>query len=123
MADGEYEIRALTECSGDATNRPGYSQVIKGKIDRQPPRLLGVPQPSDGVYHVGDEISFTFNQAINCNKLIQADINNANNVGLYYNNTLIDVKITCHDNKIVLDPTFDNEYFENKILRAETSQY
>ena len=119
LADGEYEIRALTECSGDAANRPGYSQVIKGKIDRQPPRLLGVPQPSDGVYHVGDEISFTFNQAINCNKLIQADINNANNVGLYYNNTLIDVKITCHDNKIVLDPTFDNEYFENKILRAE----
>lgn len=119
LADGEYEIRALTECSGDAVNRPGYSRVIRGKIDRQPPKLLGVPQPSDGVLHVGDEISFTFNQPINCNKLIQADINNANNVGLYYNSTLIDVDITCHDNKIVLDPTFDNEYFENKILRVE----
>lgn len=119
LADGEYEIRALTECSGDAANRPGYSQVIRGRIDRQPPQLLGVPQPSDGVYHVGDEISFTFNQPINCNKLIQADINSPNNVGLYYNNTLIDVEITCHDNKIVLNPTFDNEFFENKILRAE----
>ncbi|MBK9335626.1 MAG: hypothetical protein IPM98_03150 [Lewinellaceae bacterium] len=34
-------------------------------------------------------------------------------------NQLIDVAITCFENKITLDPTFNNEYFENRILRAE----
>jgi len=121
LADGPYEIRAIAVCTGDATDRPGYSQVIKGKIDREPPSLLGVPQPSDGVYHVGDEISFTFNQHVNCDKLIQADILNANNVGLYDATTdqLIDVDVTCFENKIILDPNFDNKFFENRILRAE----
>ncbi|HSF88925.1 MAG TPA: T9SS type A sorting domain-containing protein, partial [Saprospiraceae bacterium] len=121
LSDGPYEIRAVTVCSGDATDRPGYSQVIKGRIDREPPSLVGVPQPSDGVYQVGDEISFTFNQPVNCSKLIQADLQNPNNVGLYdaTTNTLIDANITCVDNKIVIDPIFQNEFYENHILRAE----
>ena len=121
LSDGSYEIRAVAVCTGDATDAPGFSQIIKGRIDREPPKLLGKPQPSDGVYNVGDEISFTFNQDINCNKLIQADIHNENNVGLYDATTdqLLDVSISCKDNKIILDPSFNNEYYENKILRAE----
>ncbi len=121
LADGDYEIRAVTVCTGDASDKPGASEIIRGRIDREPPKLLGVPQPSDGVYHVGDEISFTFNQDINCGKLIQADIFNANNVGLYdaTTNSLIDCEISCVDNKLVLVPNFDNKFFENKILRAE----
>jgi hypothetical protein len=121
LPDGPYEIRAVALCSGDAADRPGYSDIIKIRIDREPPKLVGVPQPSDGVYHVGDEISFTFNQHVNCDKLIQADIFNANNVGLYDATTddLIDIDVTCFENKIVLDPNFDNRFFENRILRAE----
>ena len=121
LSDGDYEIRSLAECTGDASDKPGFSQIIKGRIDRQPPALLGVPQPSDGVYHVGDEISFTFNQDVNCNKLIQADNTQPNNVGLFdaTTNDLIDATISCIDNKIVIDPNFENQYFENRILRAE----
>jgi hypothetical protein len=121
LADGPYEIRAVSVCTGDASDKPGYSQIIKGRIDREPPSLVGVPQPSDGVYQVGDEISFTFNQDINCSKLIQADLLDPNNVGLYdaTTNTLIDANITCVDNKIVIDPLFNNELYENHILRAE----
>ncbi|MBK9981979.1 MAG: T9SS type A sorting domain-containing protein [Saprospiraceae bacterium] len=121
LSDGPYEIRAVSICSGDASDRPGYSQIIKGRIDREPPSLVGVPQPSDGVYQVGDEISFTFNQDVNCNKLIQADILDPNNVGLYdaTTNTLIDADITCVDNKIVINPLFQNDLYENHILRAE----
>jgi len=121
LGDGTYEIHAWAVCTGDATDKPGFSEIIKGRIDREPPSLLGVPQPSDGVYHVGDEISFTFNQHINCDKLIAADITQANNVGLYDATTdeLIDIDITCFENKIVLDPNFDNKFFENRILRAE----
>ncbi|MBK7936621.1 MAG: T9SS type A sorting domain-containing protein [Lewinellaceae bacterium] len=121
LSDGPYEIRAVAVCTGDASDKPGFSQVIKGRIDREPPSLVGVPQPSDGVYQVGDEISFTFNKHINCDKLIPADVTQPNNVGLYdaVSGELIDIAVTCFENKIVLDPSFQNEFFENHILRAE----
>jgi len=121
LSDGPYEIRAVAVCTGDASDKPGYSEVIKGRIDREPPSLVGVPQPSDGVYHLGDEVSFTFNKHINCDKLIPADLTQPNNVGLYDATTglLIDIDVTCFENKIILDPNFQNEFFENRILRAE----
>ena len=121
LSDGPYEIRAVSVCTGDAADKSGYSDVIKGRIDREPPSLVGAPQPSDGVFHVGDEISFTFNQDINCNKIITGDQNSPNNAALYDATTdaLIDAHVTCVDNKIVFDPLFQNQYFENRILRAE----
>jgi len=121
LADGPYEVRAVAVCTGNSADKPGYSDVIKGRIEREPPSLVGVPQPSDGVYNVGDEISFTFNKPVNCNKLIPADITQPNNVGLYDATTgqLIDIDVTCYENKIILDPNFDNKFFENKIIRAE----
>jgi hypothetical protein len=121
LSDGPYEIHAWAVCTGDASDKPGFSQIINGRIDREPPSLVGKPQPSDGVYHVGDEISFTFNQHVNCDKLIIADQTQPNNVGLYdgTTNELIDISVTCFENKIVLDPTFENKFFENRILRAE----
>ncbi|MBK8554915.1 MAG: hypothetical protein IPL65_03690 [Lewinellaceae bacterium] len=116
LNDGPYEIRAIALCNGDAADRPGYSHIIKGRIDRQPPSIVGLPEPSDGVYQVGDEISFTFNKEINCNVLNAVD-----NVLLFdaTTNEPIDIDITCYENKIVLVPNFQNEYLENHILRAE----
>jgi len=118
LADGPYEIRAIALCSGDAADKPGYSHIIKGRIERQPPSLIGVPEPSDGVYNVGDEISFSFNKAINC-----AKINALDNVLLFdaTTNQPIDIDITCYENKIILNPNFQNEFFENRVLRAEIS--
>ncbi|MEQ1745667.1 MAG: LamG-like jellyroll fold domain-containing protein [Saprospiraceae bacterium] len=117
LGDGPYEIHAWAVCTGDASAKPGFSEVIKGRIDREPPSIVGVPQPSDGVYHVGDEISFTFNQHVNCDKLVPP----VGKVELYdaTTNDLIDIDMTCFENKIVLDPNFDNKFFENRILRAE----
>jgi hypothetical protein len=116
LSDGPYEIRAVALCTGDASDKPGISHVIKGRIERQPPSLIGVPQPSDGVYQVGDEISFSFNKQINCSK-----INPVDNVLLFDATTdlPIDIDITCYENKIILDPNFQNQFFENRILRAE----
>jgi hypothetical protein len=116
LEDDEYEIRAVTNCTGDAAGKSGYSETIKGKIDRQPPSLVGVPQPSDGVYHVGDEISFTFNQEINCNRVLEVA-----NVELINTETNLpfDIDVSCFNNKIVIESNFPNEDFENKILRAE----
>jgi len=116
IGDGTYEIHAWAVCTGDASDKPGFSDIIKGRIDREPPSIVGVPQPSDGVYHVGDEISFTFNQHVNCDKLNPVD-----DVLLFdaTTNNPIDIDMTCFENKIVLDPNFQNEFFENRILRAE----
>ena len=124
LSDGPYEIRAISVCDGAPTDNSGYSHVIKGRIDREPPSLVGTPEPSDGVLNVGDEISFTFNKHINCNKLIQATgfpTIVKNNVGLFNTTTgkPINVNITCFENKITLDPPSQNEFFENLILRAE----
>ncbi len=116
LSDGPYEIHAWAVCTGDASDKPGFSEIIKGRIDREPPSLVGVPQPSDGVYQVGDEISFTFNQHVNCDKLNPVD-----DVLLFDATTgdPVDIDITCFENKIVLDPNFQNTFFENRILRAE----
>lgn len=116
LADGNYEIRAVSICSGNVADRPGFSKIIKGRIQRQPPGLLGVPQPSDGVYQVGDEVSFTFDEDINCDK-----INPLDNVKLFDATTglPVDIDITCKGNKIIIDPNFQNALLENHILRAE----
>jgi len=116
LSDGDYEIRAIAECTGDASDKPGFSEIIKGRIDREPPSLIGRPQPSDGVYHVGDEISFTFNKHINCTKLNPVD-----DVLLIDTETgdALDISITCFENKIIIEPRDLNKFYENKILRAE----
>lgn len=125
LADGPYEIRALAICaSGDPADNPGSSEIIAGYIDRQPPQLVGNPQPSDGVLQVGDEISFTFNQEVNCsylNSFPSAALND--NILLFDATTGSPIAITfgCYENKITMTPTdaFINELYENHIVRAE----
>ncbi|MGK0315848.1 MAG: hypothetical protein ACI86M_002080 [Saprospiraceae bacterium] len=119
LADGLYEIRAVTQCSSGLN--PGISTVIKGKIERTPPEIFGVPEPGDGVLSQGDEISITFNEPIRCDLIIQADVQGNNNIGLYdtQNGSLIDANITCSNDKIVIDPNVPQEFIENKVLRVE----
>lgn len=117
LDDGEYEIRAVSICSGNVGEHPGYSHIIKGRIERKPPSLIGTPQPSDGVFNVGDEISFSFNEDINCQK-----INPLDNVLLFDftdQDAAVDIDVTCKDNKIILRPRQQNGFVENHILRAE----
>ncbi|MEI6411762.1 MAG: T9SS type A sorting domain-containing protein, partial [Bacteroidota bacterium] len=118
LSDGAYEIRAVAICTGDAQDKPGVSAIIHGRIDRTPPNLVGTPQPSDGVFNVGDEISFSFNEEINCAKFGQAI---PAYVGLFdaVTNTPLGYNATCYSNKIVINPIFQNQFFENHILRAE----
>ena len=119
LSDGPYEIRAVAVCTGNSADRPGYSKVIKGRIEREPPAPIGTPEPADGVLSDGDEISCSFNKLINCN-LIQADQINPNNVGLYdvETNELIDAVISCYENRIIIVPNEDNRFIENKTLRV-----
>ncbi|KGE89268.1 LamG-like jellyroll fold domain-containing protein [Phaeodactylibacter xiamenensis] len=118
LQDGLYEIRSVSQCFG--AQNPGLSDIIKGKIERTPPRLFGLPQPADGVLSPGDEISITFNEPIRCDLLIQADVFNNNNIGLYNTATgeLIDAVISCSEDKIIVVPNVPNQFIENQILRV-----
>ncbi|MGA1049784.1 MAG: Ig-like domain-containing protein, partial [Minisyncoccia bacterium] len=119
LKDGFYEIRAVTQCTG--SQNAGISTVIVGKFEREAPQIVGVPEPSDGVLELGDEISITFNEPIRCDILLQADLFNNNNIGLYNTRTgeLIDATITCNDDKIVLVPNVPQQFIENEILRVQ----
>ncbi len=116
LKDGLYEIRAVTVCEGDSDDMPGQSDVIKGRIDREAPSLVGFPQPSDHVLHAGDEISFTFNQEIECHDFLQ----NPLNAKLYRtsNGSQVSEVAHCVGNKIVIVPTGQTSLLENETLRA-----
>lgn len=120
LDDGPYELRALTNCTG-GNQEQGISTIINLRVEREAPKLLGVPQPADGIWSRDDEISITFNEEINCDVILQASIGFSNNIGLYDVATgdLIDFTFSCFENKIVLVPSVANRFLEGKILRAE----
>ncbi len=120
--DGLYEIRAVAECTNPSL-APGISTVIKGSIERNPPELVGVPEPGDGTWDPGDEISITFNEPINCDKVVQADILSNNTIGLYdaTTNALVDAKISCVGNKLIIVPNINPVFFENRTFRVVVS--
>ena len=120
--DGNYEIRAVAECFS-ASLAPGISTVVKGQIEKLPPVLVGVPEPGDGIWDPGDEISITFNEYIDCDKIVKADILANNSIGLYdaTTNLLVAATFTCVGNKIVIVPTINPKDFENRAFRVKVS--
>jgi len=65
LPDGNYELRAVTECIA-----PGYpnsrinSVIAKGLVDRINPTSFGTPSPADGILSPNDDISIQFNEPI-----------------------------------------------------------
>ena len=121
LRDGEYEIRAVSECIGG--QNAGISHVILGRFERESPALFGMPQPADGVLSRGDEISIQFTEPIRCDLLIQADVFSNNNVGLYDTETgnLVDATISCQGDKIIIVPKVPNRFIEGKVLRVQVN--
>ena len=118
--DGEYELRAVAECTGSAADKPGISKVIDIRIDRQPPSIVSM-EPADGVYEVGDQISFTFDKPINTSKFLPPFFNNLGKIDVFDASTsqLIPTKVTAYQNQIFIIPEIQNEYVENRLLRIE----
>ena len=122
LKDGPFEIRAVAECF-NTTLAPGISTIIRGTLEREPPVVFGVPEPGDGTWDPGDEISITFNEAIDCDKLVQADMLANNTIGLYdaTTNALVDATINCVGNKIMITPNINPVFFENRTFRVVVS--
>jgi hypothetical protein len=108
--DGEYEVRAVAECglSGHV-----YSNTIQGAIERKT-NLYGLPQPSDKVWTVGDEISVAFNLDIDC-----AGIADSNFVVQKYGDptTTLPGTVACANNKLIFSPDLSlMQYFDGDTL-------
>lgn len=71
--DGTYYFRAITECEFGATQAEGVSEEVMVVKDQALPQLIAMPSPSDGILDYGDEISLTFNENIQNNRLTKAD--------------------------------------------------
>lgn len=71
--DGAYYFRAITECEFGATTAEGVSEEVMVVKDQALPQLIAMPSPSDGILDYGDEISLTFNEDIQNNRLTKAD--------------------------------------------------
>ena len=91
---------------------------------RKRPELFGAPQPADGILSRGDEISITFNELINCNKVFDADgigTNiNLNNIALIDTETgaLVPFSSQCVGDKIIITPEIQSRFINGKTLRA-----
>ena len=65
LPDGNYELKAETECIA-----PGYpnsrisSTIMQGLVDRVNPTPFGTPSPSNGILSPGNDISIQFNEPI-----------------------------------------------------------
>jgi len=118
--DGNYELRAVAECSGDAADKPGISRIVDIRIERQPPTIVSM-EPSDGVFNTGDDISFTFDKLINTSKFLPPFFNSLGKIDLFDATTgqYIATKVTAFENKIYITPEIQNKFIENKLIRVE----
>lgn len=117
LEDGDYEIRIKVICSENSEY--SFSDHVSGTIDRSAPSLFGVPEPADGTFSTGDEISATFNENLNCFTLSKANvILKDKDSGVVY-----DVDMGCSQNKILIVPlteeNFSNRAMEVSLLEIE----
>ncbi len=123
LADGDYELRAISVCTGNATGMEGSSYYIPVRIEREPPKIVNW-EPFDGVFDLGDEISFTFDKPLNSSLFSSPTGNPLNKIELYdtapaSGSGLISSTITSYGNRIFISPDIQNKFLENKILRVE----
>ncbi|MEL6844962.1 MAG: hypothetical protein AAFP02_17270, partial [Bacteroidota bacterium] len=113
LSDGPFELRAVTQCSGGLPS--GISDIVSGRLEREPPALLGSPSPSNGILHAADQIYIEFTEDIDCSKLTSLPSAIEDFVGLFDVSTgqQIDIDISCLGNKIVLTPNIQNKFIEN----------
>ncbi len=97
LTDSLYKIRVKLTCTGGGVV---YSPSVKGIIDTKGPSLAGRPQPLDGNYVNGDEISFSYNEAIKTSTLSSSNVE----MRRKSNNAIIATSVNAFGNKVIIDP-------------------
>jgi hypothetical protein len=113
LGDGIYEVRTVLSCFGSPVN--SASQVVRGVIDRNAPRVLGLPEPASGVFGPGDQIYVQFNEPIDPN-----GINPLTDILLINTETgnPIDREVAVFSNAIGIVPKSEDRFLENRVLRV-----
>ncbi|MCW5909360.1 MAG: T9SS type A sorting domain-containing protein [Chitinophagales bacterium] len=103
LTDGNYEIRAFAICNTQPPVK-SYSATLSGVVNRNSFALLGTPSPSDGVLNVGEDISVTFNDVLDCTKYFNQHNLVYDSVTLRRtdNGQLIPSQYTCSGSQIVI---------------------
>ncbi len=124
LADGSYQIRAVTHCKGGRGKTISDAQRLL--IDRASVEPFGRPSPADGFLRFGQEISITFDQDIKCN-FAQYDPQGSPQPKVELKNTktgaLIPINRQCSEgqDKIILEPIediFQKPELEGVVLEA-----
>lgn len=105
IPDGKYDLRAELECNEGRTS----STIFPGVIDRTPPAVYGLPEPSDLVMDKGDIISVSFNEEIDCYRLDKSMMSITDNE----TGTDVAFEMGCSGNTIVLIPDFGEMSIDN----------
>ena len=96
LTDGTYNLRLKLTCAAGII----YSERVTGIIDRKGPQLLGITQPTDDNYVNGDIIAADYNENIDCNSLTNFNVE----LKRLSNNQLIEARLGCYQNNIVVVP-------------------
>ncbi|MCH8494958.1 MAG: T9SS type A sorting domain-containing protein, partial [Balneolales bacterium] len=114
IADGEYVLRARAECSTGLSSSTGF---YNGIIDRRGPTLMPAvsPEPADGVLHLGDQISFTFNENI----IPLQSYNDSIRVTNLSRNEAVAKSWFVEENKLYIGLEVDNRFIERDRIEIE----
>ncbi|KAA3615670.1 MAG: T9SS C-terminal target domain-containing protein [Calditrichaeota bacterium] len=114
LMDGEYELRAVSDCGQQGVK---YSAIAEGVIDRSALIVFGTPEPSDGVLNLGEDITFAFSGEIDPAFL------NENSASLFVteDSTEIEIVTAVFENTLIITPQEDLALFEDKLLTATVS--
>jgi len=116
LPDGEYEIRSVALCQDIEVET--FSNTITGRIDRENIQLFGTPQPADGQWIAGDEISVSFNKNLDCSLFEDVEfLDTSLFVTHLATDQLVAVNIVCLNNKLILTTdapmsTYDGDSLE-----------
>ena len=114
--DGEYKVRALAFCGVNGVEYSNESQIT---LARSPLFVTGYPEPADGIWTPGNEISVSYSTDIDCGILNVTD-SIQNYVTLMDLTTMMPVAFThiCQNNKLTLVPVGPMSLYDGHELRA-----
>ncbi len=110
IPDGNYDLRFRA----DYGDQDLYTTTVSGTMDRQAPRLFGLPEPSDGELSGGDIIALQVDEAINCFLLAREQIE------VYHpaSQQAIPFEYGCAGQEIIISPLWNRENFEGDTIEV-----
>ncbi len=113
LPNGEYELRGVAKCGDVGIS---YSEISAGTIDRSGLVVFGKPQPADGILNLGEDISVSFTEDLDCDALEEnmARIRDADG-------NVLAIETACSEKTLILSPLDDLSAFEGQTLSATVS--